>query len=188
MGMIVLGVAVEVGVPAPDFTLMGHEGKEVHLSDFKGKLVVLEWTNQQCPFVVAHYAPGAIQKLQEKYAGKGVVWLSIISSAPGKQGAVQNAAEAKSLYAEKGMKSTALLLDSDGKVGMAYGAKTTPHCFVIDPQGNLAYAGAIDSNPKPQFDPAAENYVAKALDEVLAGKAVSNPTTKPYGCSIKYAK
>ena len=92
------------------------------------------------------------------------------------------------LYAEKGMKSTALLLDPDGKVGMEYGAKTTPHCFVIDPTGKLVYAGAIDSNPKPQFDPAAENYVAKALDEVLTGKPVSNPLTKAYGCSIKYAK
>jgi peroxiredoxin len=178
--------AVEVGSNAPDFELQSHEGKKVKLSDFKGKIVVLEWTNQGCPFVKAHYLPGAMQKLQEEMVSKGVVWLQIHSSAPGKEGFLASPTEAKTVYDEYKMKSTALLLDPTGSTGKAYAAKTTPHFFILDAKGVISYAGAIDSNPRPVYDPQAQNYVKEAVDSLLSGKKMETPGTKPYGCSVKY--
>ena len=177
----------EIGQPAPAFTLSDCSGTEHSLSDFKGKTVVLEWVNHGCPFVVKHYASGNMQKLQEDATGKGVVWLSICSSAPGKQGHM-SAADAKAKCDAVGAKSTAYLLDEDGQVGKLYGAKTTPQMAVINAEGVLVYQGAIDD--KPSTDQAdiegATNYVVAALDEVLAGKPVTTAETKPYGCSVKY--
>jgi len=179
--------AAKVGEAAPNFTLPGHDGKPHSLSDFKGKTVVLEWTNADCPFVKKHYA-GNMQALQKTYTGKDVVWLSVNSSAPGKQGHVDAAAATK-IVQDKGAAPTLVLLDGKGEVGKLYEAKTTPHMFVIDKAGKLAYAGGIDS--EPSADPAdvatATPYVKNALDELLAGKPVTTAVTKPYGCSIKYA-
>jgi peroxiredoxin len=176
-----------VGQPAPEFTLADGAGKSHALSSFKGKFVVLEWNNFDCPFVVKHYGSGNMQKLQKDYTGKGVVWLTVNSSAAGKQGHLQPAEVAGKL-AERKAAPTAYLLDADGKAGKAYGAKTTPHMYVIDPKGTLVYAGGIDD--KPSTDAAdiadARNHVAAALDEALAGKPVSVATSTPYGCSVKY--
>ena len=179
--------APKVGEAAPAFTLPAHDGKTHSLSDYKGKTVVLEWTNAECPFVKKHYA-GNMQALQKTYTGKDVVWLSINSSATGKQGHV-DAAGATKLVMDKGAAPTLVMLDPAGTVGKAYDAKTTPHMFVIDKAGTLVYAGAIDSEPSadPADIPAATPYVKNALDEVLAGKPVTNAVTKPYGCGVKYA-
>lgn len=178
---------VATGAAAPDFTLTDTSGTSHKLSDFKGKTVVLEWVNHGCPFVVKHYSKGNMQGLQADYTGKGVVWLSICSSAEGKQG--HYTAEGwQKLNAEKGGKATAILLDAEGTVGKLYGAKTTPHMYVINADGTLVYQGAIDDKASTEADdiPGAKNYVAAALDEVLAGKAVTVGQTKPYGCSVKY--
>lgn len=179
--------APEVGQPAPDFTLTDSNGKEHKLSDFKGKFVVLEWLNHGCPFVVKHYSSGNMQKLQKEFTGKDVVWLSIVSSAPGKQGHM-SAEETNAAIAEKGAAPTAVLLDESGTVGKLYDAKRTPEMFVVSPEGVLIYAGAIDD--KKSTDAAdiegAVNYVKQALDEALAGKPVSVPKTEAYGCSVKY--
>lgn len=179
---------VQVGEPAPDFSLTDCSGKKVSLSDFKGKVVVLEWVNRGCPFVVKHYGSGNMQKLQADAAAKGVAWLSICSSAPGKQGHA-TPAEASKKCAEVQSAATAYLIDESGKVGKTYGAKVTPEMYVIDANGVLVYHGAIDD--KKSTNPAdiagAKNHVAAALDEVLAGKPVSTPKTEPYGCSVKYA-
>ena len=180
--------APQTGQPAPDFTLADSTGKSHKLSDFKGKFVVLEWLNHGCPFVVKHYGSGNMQKLQKEYTGKDVVWLSIVSSAPGKQGHMspEDTSKAKE---EKGSAATAVLLDEDGKVGRLYNAKVTPELYVINPEGVLVYMGAIDS--VKSVDAAdiagAKNYVMQALDEALAGKEVSEPVTTAYGCSVKYA-
>jgi peroxiredoxin len=188
-GLVTLAAqaAPKVGEPAPAFTLLGQDGKSHSLADYRGKTVVLEWTNAECPFVKKHYA-GNMQTLQKAYTAKNVVWLSINSSAPGKQGHVDAAAAAK-IVKDKGAAPTLVLLDGDGQVGHRYEAKTTPHMFIIDAQGTLAYAGGIDS--EPSADPAdiatATPYVKNALDELLAGKPVTTAVTKPYGCSIKYA-
>ncbi len=177
----------QVGEPAPDFTLKDVSGKERKLSDFKGKFVVLEWVNFGCPFVKKHYGSKNMQQLQKDFVNKGVVWLSICSSAPGKQGN-ENPDAAKSGMGQFGSAATAYLVDEEGKVGRLYNAKTTPEMFVINPEGVLIYAGAIDDKPTP--DPAtvadSNNYVKAALTEAASGKAVSVPTTKPYGCSVKY--
>jgi len=182
-----LHAAPEVGKPAPAFTLKDCTGKDVSLSDFKGKVVVLEWVNHGCPFVKKHYGAGNMQALQKDAVAKGAVWLSVCSSAPGKQGHMAPN-EANKKCGEVGSAATAYLIDETGETGKAYNAKTTPEMFVINPEGILVYMGAIDSDPSP--DPAAikgaKNYVAAALDETLAGKPVSNPSTKPYGCSVKY--
>jgi peroxiredoxin len=172
---------------APDFTLKDLDGKDRSLSDFKGKIVVLEWINYECPFVKKHYGSGNMQALQKKYTGKGVVWLSICSSAPGKQGNLtleqwrKRSKQAKSL-------ATAILPDPTGATGKKYGAKTTPHMFVINAKGDLVYQGAIDD--KRSWDPktikGATNYVAQALDATLKGDAVPTNATKSYGCSVKY--
>ena len=176
-----------VGQPAPAFTLTGTDGKPHALADYQGKYVVLEWINHDCPFVKKHYGSGNMQKLQKKYTEQGVVWLSVNSSAPGKQGNYPPE-QANALTKEKNAAPTALLLDPDGTVGKAYGAKTTPHMYVIDPKGTLVYAGGIDD--KPSTDPAdiaaARNHVDQALGEALAGKPVTVASSTPYGCSVKY--
>ena len=177
----------EVGKPAPDFTLKDTSGKEHKLSDFKGKFVVLEWVNYGCPFVKKHYDSQNMQKLQAEATGKDVVWLSICSSAPGKQGHFPPAEAAEKTKAYKSA-ATAYLIDDTGTVGQLYGAKTTPDMFVINPEGVLIYKGAIDDNSSPDAAAIADskNYVQLALNEAAAGKAVSTPSTKPYGCGVKY--
>ncbi len=167
--------------PAPAFTLTDTNGQTHSLSDFHGKHVVLEWINPECPFVKKFYNAGKMQELQAKYTDEGVVWLLIDSSAPGKQGDL-SADEWNSKMEEQGIKATALLLDDDGTVGRAYGAKTTPHMYVINPDGKLIYQGAIDDQPTPDSASLeiAHNYVAQVLDANLLEQ------TKPYGCSVKY--
>ncbi len=175
-----------IGKPAPGFSLPDTNGNTVTLAAQQGKWVVLEWTNPECPFVRKHYGKGHMQKLQETYVARDVVWLSIGSSAPGKEG---NYAPAKwnEIQKERNAHPTATLLDPDGTVGRAYGAKTTPHMFVIDPTGTLVYQGAIDDHSSPFGDPSgARNYVAAALDEGMTGKPVTTASTKPYGCGVKY--
>ena len=176
-----------VGSAAPDFSAADSKGKTHSLSQYKGKYVVLEWFNPECPFVKKHYGSSNMQKLQEEFTGKGVVWLSVDSSAPGTEGNI-TPEQAEKKISEWKTRSTALLLDQDGKVGRAYGAKNTPHMFVINPEGKIVYEGAIDNKatPNPSDIPSSTNYVKVALDEAMAGKPVSNPNTKPYGCSIKY--
>ncbi len=175
-----------VGQAAPDFTALDTLGKSHKLSDFKGKHVVLEWTNPGCPFVVKHYG-GNMQALQSEFTGKGVVWLSVNSTA---QGAADYLAPAKLMAwkAEKKGAATAVLMDESGKIGQLYSAKTTPHMFIINPQGVLVYAGAIDSVPSARVDDirTATNYVRQGLNEALGGKAVSMSATRAYGCSVKY--
>lgn len=176
-----------VGQPAPDFTLSDSTGKARSLSAYKGRVVVLEWVNPECPFVKKHYGAGNMQKLQKAYAAKGVAWLTINSSAPGKQGHL-TAVTASAFVTEQGAAPAALLLDPQGQVGRAYGAKTTPHMYVIDEQGKLAYAGAIDDKPSTDPDdiPGARSFISESLDAVLSHKPVPSPTTTPYGCSVKY--
>lgn len=179
--------APKVGQPAPNFTATDLAGKSRSLSEFKGKYVVLEWHNQSCPFVKKHYESGNMQKLQKELTGKGAVWLSIISSAPGAQGYVTPEQE-KQFLAEKKAAPTDVLFDPEGTVGHAYGAKTTPHMFVIDDKGILVYAGAIDDNPSSDAADAAtaKNFVRAAYDEASAGKPVGTASTAPYGCGVKY--
>jgi peroxiredoxin len=176
------------GQPAPDFTLTGQDGASHKLSDAKGKFVVLEWYNNGCPFVRRHYDAKNMQGLQAKYAKEGVVWYTISSSAPGKQGALTSKNAAKT-WKKEGMSST-LLLDSKSEVARLYGAKTTPHMFVVDPKGNVIYMGAIDDNPSTNIDElkGAHNYVAAALDAAMATppQPVPHPVTQSYGCSVKY--
>jgi peroxiredoxin len=172
---------------APDFTLTDIQGKEHKLSDFKGKWVVLEWFNKGCPFVKKHYGSGNMQSLQATYTGKGVVWLSIKSSAPGNQG-YEVAADSIKTYNELKSKASYVLMDEKGVVGRLYGAKTTPEMFVISPEQKIAYVGAIDNNdsPDPSVIKTSKNYVAKALDSGMSGKAIAVAATKPYGCGVKY--
>jgi alkyl hydroperoxide reductase subunit AhpC len=187
VGLAAMSFAAEVGQPAPDFTGQGSDGKTYHLSDFRGKFVVLEWHNQGCPFVRKHYNSGNMQKLQKQWTREGVVWLSVISSAPGKQGYVT--AKEENAYLKKMKASpTAVLLDPEGTIGHLYDAKTTPNMFVIDPKGTLIYSGAIDDKPStdPEDIPGAENYVTAALVDAMAEKPVHISTTLPYGCSVKY--
>ena len=175
------------GSAAPDFVLPDITGKAQKLSDYRGKYVVVEWFNQGCPFVQKHYESGNMQGLQQKYTSKGVVWLSVNSSAAGKQGNY-SPAEWKKLSAERNALASAILLDADGATGKAYGAKTTPHMYIIDQKGILQYAGAIDSTPSKDADDikTSQNYVSSALDELLSGKPVKTKSTKAYGCSVKY--
>lgn len=179
---------VATGETAPAFTLPDTAGKEHALADFHGKYVVLEWINYGCPFVKKHYKNGDMQSLQKKYGGMDdVVWLAVCSSAPGKQGHM-SAEEAQAANEEHGFAGAAYLLDEDGAVGRAYGARRTPHMFVIDPEGRVAYQGAIDSiaSADPADIAAAENYVAASLDVLRAGGTPDPSTTKPYGCGVKY--
>lgn len=176
-----------IGKAAPDFTAVDSNGKSHKLSDFKGKYVVLEWLNHGCPYVKKHYGAKNMQKLQADWTAKGVVWLSIISSADGKQG-YSTPEKANKDMAEQGAKPTAILLDPKGDVGRLYGAKTTPHMFVVNPEGNLIYKGAIDSVKSADADDiaGATNYVQAALTEAMAGKPLTTAESKPYGCSVKY--
>ncbi len=179
--------AATVDTPAPAFTLMDQDGKSHSLSDFKGKVVVLEWVNFGCPFVRKHYDSGNMQKLQKDYTAKGVVWLSVSSSAPGKQGYFEADELKQRLTTEKSV-PTAYLIDADGTVGKAYGAKTTPHMYVINKEGVLEYAGAIDDIASTDVDDVAKakSYVSASLDALMAGKEVPVKSTKPYGCGVKY--
>jgi hypothetical protein len=180
--------AAKVGDPAPAFTGTDTRGTSHTLAGLRGKWVVLEWHNQGCPYVKKHYDSGNMQKLQREWTAKGVVWLTVISSAAGKQGHV-TPADADAYVAARKAAPTAVLLDPLGTIGLAYEAKTTPHMFVIDPQGRLVYAGAIDDAPTTDTADVAtaKNYVSAALTEAMAGKAVTTPSTKAYGCGIKYA-
>ena len=175
------------GKDAPAFEVKDATGKTHKLSDFKGKWLVLEWYNKDCPYVKKHYSSQNMQKLQKTYTGKGVQWLSVISSAKGKQGHLA-AADALKVAKETNSSATAVLLDETGVMGKAYDAKTTPHMFVINPQGKVVYAGGIDDNDSANPDVIAKskNFVATALDESLAGKAVTTASARPYGCSVKY--
>jgi peroxiredoxin len=179
--------AVDTGAPAPDFKLEGVSGKSVSLSAFKGKIVVLEWLNHGCPFVRKHYDSQNMQTLQRKYTKVGVVWLSVISSAEGKQGFVTSD-EGLTEKTKNQSVATDILLDPKGTVGQAYGAKTTPHMFVIGREGNIAYQGAIDNRPDTEQGSikGAVNYVADALDALMVNKKVAVSSTKAYGCSVKY--
>jgi len=180
--------AAAIGQPAPAFSLVDSTGQTRSLADFAGKTVVLEWTNHECPFVKKHYGAENMQAQQRDATGKDVVWLSVNSSAPGQQGHVDGAA-AERIRGERRAAQTAYLLDPQGTAGRAYGAKTTPHMYVIDPQGVLRYAGAIDSIPSSDQDDIAKatQYVPQALAELAAGQPVSVAVTRPYGCSVKYA-
>src|SRR6266404_2358773 len=176
-----------VGSAAPDFSAPDANGKTQSLAEYKGKYVVLEWFNPECPFVKKHYGGGNMQKLQEEYTGKGVVWLTVDSNAPGTEGNI-NADQAKKIMDSWKTKQTALVLDPESKIAKLYGAKNTPNMVIINPEGKIVYEGAIDSkaSPNPADIPSSTNYVKSALDESLAGKPVSNAQTKPYGCSVKY--
>jgi peroxiredoxin len=176
-----------VGSAAPDFSLPDAKGQTQSLSQYKGKYVVLEWFNPECPFVKKHYGSGNMQKLQNEYTGRGVVWLTIDSNAPGTEGNI-TAEQAQKITASWKTHQTALLLDPKGKAGRAYGAKNTPDMVIINPEGKIAYEGAIDSKatPNPADIPTSTNYVKAALDESLAGKPVTTPQTKPYGCHVTY--
>ena len=178
---------VAVGDAAPDFTLTDSNGKSHSLSQYKGKIVVLEWNNPKCPFVGKHYGSGNMQKQQGDASAAGAVWLTINSSAAGEQGDVSGT-QANAYVAKVGGKQTAYLLDPSGKVGHLYGAKTTPHMFVIDKTGVLRYMGGIDSIKSTDKDDVAKatQYVPQALAELAAGKPVSVPTAEPYGCSVEY--
>lgn len=177
-----------VEAPAPAFTAQTADGKTVNLSDFKGKTVVLEWTNHDCPYVKKHYGSGNMQSQQKAAAAQGVVWLQVISSAPGQQGFVDGPT-AKKLNADRGAAPTATLLDPKGELGKLYGAQTTPHMYVIKGDGTLAYKGGIDSiaSAKAEDIAKAEPYVTDALAAVAAGRKVEKASTRPYGCSVKYA-
>jgi len=177
----------EINAPAPDFTLVDTHGMEHKLSDSRGKFIVLEWLNHECPFVQKHYNSGNMQNLQKKYTGKDVVWYSIVSSAEGKQG-YYPPEEANELTTEKGAAPTAVLIDAGGEVGRLYGARTTPHMFIINPEGTLIYNGAIDDTRSTDVEDikTATNYVSAALDEAMSGQAVSVATSQPYGCAVKY--
>jgi alkyl hydroperoxide reductase subunit AhpC len=180
--------AARVGEKAPDFTATDSNGVEHTLSQYQGKYVVLEWHNNGCPYVRKQYNSGNMQKLQKQWTSRGVIWLTVISSAPGKQGYV-TANEENDYLKQMNATPTAAILDPTGKLGHLYDAKTSPHMFIIDPSGTLIYDGAIDDQPTP--DPAsingATNFVSQALTEAMTGKPVSVQTSRPYGCSVKYA-
>jgi hypothetical protein len=181
-------VMAAVGQAAPAFTLVDAAGKTHNLSEYKGKFVVLEWVNFDCPFVRKHYGAKSMQATQANWTKQGVIWLSICSSAPGKQGHFEGSTLTDRIKTEA-IHSTAYLIDTDGAVGLLYGAKTTPHMYVINPEGTLVYIGAIDD--KASADPAdlagATNYVSAALTSAMAGKDVAVKATQSYGCSVKYA-
>jgi peroxiredoxin len=176
------------GKPAPAFDVVDASGKTHKLEDYKGKWLVLEWFNKDCPYVKKHYGSGNMQSLQEKYTGRDVQWLTVISSAKGKQGYLEPE-EAKAVAKEHKLAASAdFLLDASGEMGKAYGAKTTPHMYVINPEGEVVYAGAIDDNDSanPSVIATSQNYVMAALDAALEGKTINTTATRPYGCTVKY--
>jgi peroxiredoxin len=177
-----------VGAPAPAFTATDSRGQTQSLAQYKGKYVVLEWHNQGCPYTRKHYASGNMQNLQKEWTAKGVAWFTVISSAPGMQGYVTPPQE-NAYLAQMNAAPTAVLLDPEGKVGHLYGAKTTPQMFVINPEGNIIYAGAIDDKPTPDPDDirGADNYVSDALTAAMTGKPIATSYTRSYGCSVKYS-
>jgi peroxiredoxin len=177
----------KIGEPAPAFVAMDSNGKAHKLADFAGKTVVLEWSNADCPYVKKHYGAGAMQATQKVAAAKGAIWLTVVSSAPGKQGAVTGP-EANALTASRKAAPTAVILDPAGTIGKAYEAKTTPHMYVVDGKGILRYQGAIDDKPSSSPDSlnGAKNFVLAALDDMAKGKPVAVAETEPYGCSVKY--
>ncbi len=179
--------SISVNKPAPDFTAIDSNGNKHALSDFRGKTVVLEWTNHDCPYVRKHYDSGNMQALQKSATGNGVVWFSVISSAPGKQGHVSGK-KANMLTDKRQAAPTAVLLDESGKIGRMYGAKTTPHMYIIDPGGILVYMGGIDNivSANPRDISKATNYVDVALRAMSDGQPIKNSVTRPYGCSVKY--
>jgi len=181
-------VQAKVGEPAPTFTATATSGSPVSLASYKGKIVVLEWTNHECPYVQKHYETGNMQALQREATAQGVVWLTLISSAKGEQGYV-TAAQADELTTSRKAAPTAVLLDEPGVVGRMYGATNTPHMYVVDKTGTLIYAGAIDDRPTTRRAdvPGASNYVRAALDSVSAGQPVKTPITRAYGCTVKYS-
>lgn len=179
--------APSVGQPAPDFSLPDSYGKTHELADYLGKTVILEWTNHDCPYVRKHYESNNMQTLQKEMTDNGVVWLSVISSRPGSQGYVE-AAEANELTASRSAHPTAVLFDPAGDTGRAYDARTTPHMYIIDPQGELIYMGAIDDQPSARASSleGANNYVRAAMEDLKAGRKVETAQSTPYGCSVKY--
>jgi peroxiredoxin len=193
LAVILLGLPLaalatpQVGAPAPDFTGTDSQSNTHRLSDYRGKIVVLEWTNHECPFVGKHYGTANMQKLQQEAAEQDIVWLSIISSAPGKQGHV-TPAEANELTTSRNAAPSAVLLDPEGIIGQAYGAKTTPHMYIIDPEGKLVYMGGIDDIPSARWSDVetAQNYVRAALTALAEDKPVDPAVTRPYGCTVKY--
>lgn len=179
--------APAIGEPAPPFSVKTAGGETRSLADYAGKTVVLEWTNHDCPYVRKHYGAGNMQALQREATGDGVVWLTVISSAPGEQGYVQGP-EAKRIAEKAGAGPSEILLDPEGVMGRAYGAKTTPHMYVIDERGRLVYMGGIDDRPTADPDDikGARNYVAAALADLAAEHPVAASSSRPYGCSVKY--
>ena len=177
-----------VGQPAPLFTVTDTRGTTHTLEAYRGKWVVLEWFNHECPYTKKHYKSDNMQALQREYTAKGVVWMSVVSSAPGNQGYHASAADADRAMTEKKAASSFVVRDTAGTLGRQYGARTTPHLYVIDPQGVLRYAGAIDDKPSPSPSdvPGAKNYLKAALDAGLAGQPIAIGTTQPYGCDVKY--
>lgn len=180
--------AAKAGDAAPGFTATASNGKTVRLADYRGKFVVLEWHNNGCPYVGKHYNSGNMQRLQKQWTSQGVVWLTILSSAPGKQGYV-TASEENDYLAKEHAAPTAALLDPTGEIGHLYDAKTSPQMVVINPQGVVIYSGAIDDKPTTDLQDVqgATNYVSLALEQAMAGRPVQTPATRPYGCSVKYA-
>jgi peroxiredoxin len=180
--------AAKVGDAAPEFSASASNGKSFRLSDYRGKYVVLEWHNNGCPYVQKHYNSGNMQRLQKQWTGRGVVWFTILSSAPGKQG-YATAGEENDYLVKMQAAPTAALLDPTGEIGHLYGAKTSPQMVVINPQGIVIYDGAIDDKPTTDLQdvPRATNYVSLALEQSMAGKQVETVATRPYGCSVKYA-
>lgn len=178
---------VKIGADAPNFKSFDTYSKPISLDKMKGKIVVLEWTNHECPFVVKHYSTGNMQQTQKTVAGEDVVWISIVSSAPNKQGYVP-AQQANAITLDQKAKPTHKILDPTGEIGQLYGAKTTPHMFVIDTEGKLAYKGAIDNHStwRTRGLEDAKNYVVAAVENLRAGEDVQTPQTAPYGCSVKY--
>ncbi|NBC67212.1 MAG: redoxin domain-containing protein [Bacteroidetes bacterium] len=176
-----------VGEQAPSFEVMGADGTMYSLSDFEGQYVILEWLNHGCPYIQKHYNGNKMQQLQEKYTDQGVVWLSVISSAPGTQGYME-AEEALQSIEEHGASPTTILLDPEGEMGRAYDARVTPHMFIIDPSGTVRYNGAIDDKPTSAASSleTAHNYIDAAMNSLMNGEEVETKTTTPYGCSVKY--
>ena len=180
--------AVRVGDPAPDFTGTDSHGESHRLSEYRGKYVVLEWTNKGCPYTRKHYESGNMESLQKDWTAKGVVWLTVLSSAPGEQG-YMTATQENSFMTRMHAAPTAAILDPTGAIGHAYEAKTTPNMYVIDPSGKLIYSGAIDDHPTTDVADVkiSKNYVSAALEAAMAGRTVPVGYTRPYGCSVKYA-